>query len=160
MRHTLIYLAVVTLTAPVSTAGAQISVRDRIIGAIDLPRVVDSVRKRGGIPEDEIRIVIEDVRRRRIPASETRDVLDQTDAAIREHGPVDNFGAFVQSRLGAGLRGRALAQAIRQEHARRGIGKGNSRSTTGRVPQDTLDRARGKASDQSTTGKGKGKGRP
>jgi hypothetical protein len=181
VRHTWIFLSATVLTAPVNPLGAQISVRDRIISAIELPRAVDSVRKRGGIPEEEIRVVLEDARRRRIPAGETGDILKEADAAIRDHGPVDNFGAFVQSRLDAGLRGRALAQAIRQEHARRGIGKGKMRgSSAARERQDAATRARGTKVDErakrpessatkgrsardTTKGsatKGKGRGRP
>jgi hypothetical protein len=96
----------------------------RARAALELPRTVDSVRKHGGIPESEMGAVIGDARRRGVPAHETRDVLVAADAAIRQNGPVDNFGAFVQGRLAAGLRGRDLANAIRAEHARRGIGKG------------------------------------
>ncbi len=105
----------------------QSSILDRILGAIDLPRIVDSVQARGGIPEEEIRVILGEVMRRGVPAAETGEVLEEADAAIREHGPVDNFGAFVQAQLAQGLRGRALAQAIREEHGRRGIGKGKRR---------------------------------
>ena len=84
---------------------------------------------------------------------------------------MDNFGAFVQSRLDAGLRSRALAQAIRQEHSRRGIGKSRVR---GQGPAPASERAQagrggqggqggqGKAAGDTTKGqsKGKGKGRP
>jgi hypothetical protein len=47
-------------------------------------------------------------------------LFETENKAIREHGPVDNFGAFVQRRLDEGLRGRDLADAIRAEHAAHG----------------------------------------
>jgi len=43
--------------------------------------------------------------------------------SAEEHGPVDNFGAFVKSKLAEGLRGRDLADAIAIEHKVRGKGK-------------------------------------
>jgi hypothetical protein len=109
---------------------------DRARAALELPRIVDSVRKRG-IPESEINVVLGDVMRRGVPANETRDVLLSADSAIKRHGPVDNFGAFVQGRLQAGLRGRELARAIREEHAKRG--KGRSAARTNAKAADARD---------------------
>ena len=102
---------------------------DRARAALDLPRIVDSVRKHG-IPEGDIASVMGEVMRRGMPANETRDVLASADSALKRHGPVDNFGAFVQGRLDAGLRGRDLARAIREEHARRGKGRSADRTTS------------------------------
>ena len=117
----------VALAVPIAVAEARQQpgvVAERARAALELPASVDSVRKHGAVPESDIRRVLDEVRRRRVSAAEARDVMKETDASIREHGPVDNFGAFVQGRLAAGLRGRALAQSIKAEHARRGIGKG------------------------------------
>lgn len=63
---------------------------------------------------------------KKVPAHEARQVIDEERVARRDHRPVDNFGAFVQSRLQAGLRGQELAAAIRAEHAARGKGKGKA----------------------------------
>ena len=52
------------------------------------------------------------------------DMTKEQSRAIDEHGPTDNFGAFVQSKLDQGLRGRELSDAIRAEHAAHGKGKG------------------------------------
>ncbi len=107
-----------------STLPAQeTTIRPNILEAILLPRVSDSLRKEG-VPEDEVRIAIEEAMRKRLPPAETKQVLDETARSVRESGPIDNFGAFVQTQLDAGLRGRELAAAIHAEHARRGIGKG------------------------------------
>jgi hypothetical protein len=162
VRHTLVYLTLAALSGPVQLAAAQqpaSTVRDRIRAALELPSIVDSIRRRGGIPEEEVRVVVDEARRKNIPANETRDVLKEADNAIRDHGPVDNFGAFVKARLDAGLRGRALAQAIRQEHARRGIGKGNMRGAAGSQPGQRGQGARG-AADTGTRGKSKAAGQP
>lgn len=100
----------------------------KIIGAANLPVSADAAR-REGIPDTDVRIAIEAMRTARLPAEEARRVLDESRAARREHGPVDNFGAFVQSKLAAGLRGRDLAAAIRAEH--RAQGKGNPNAAKG-----------------------------
>jgi hypothetical protein len=64
--------------------------------------------------------------RRGVPAADAAAVVQEEVAAVRAGAPTDNFGAFVQGRLEAGLRGRALADAIRAEHERRGRGMGRS----------------------------------
>lgn len=126
MRNIRICVTAALLVSPIGSAEAmqQRPSNERVRAALELPSIVDSVRRRGGIPERDVRVVLDDARRRRIPAADTRDVLKQTDESIKEHGPVNNFGAFVQGRLAAGQRGQTLAQSIRAEHARRGIGKG------------------------------------
>jgi hypothetical protein len=173
VRHTWM-LAVAMIASPVGAIEAQQpSLIERIRGAMQLPAIVDSVKKNSGMPEREVHDVIAEIKRRRMPASEARDVLRESNAAIRDHGPVDNFGAFVKARLDAGLRGRALAQAIRQEHARRGIGKGRTRGPMAGGRDDSISRGQGKAAQSSNrpsspaakgrsadTTKGKGKGRP
>jgi len=137
-----------TAAALVVAAGVldaqQPSVAERVRAALDVVRIADSVHKRG-VPERDISVIFDEVRRKAIPATETRDVLQATDASLKEHGPVDNFGAFVQSQLAAGKRGRALSQAIRAEHARRGIGGGQQRSTKSRGAPDSARATRGKA---------------
>jgi hypothetical protein len=163
VRRTLMYLVLAALIDPGQLASAQqptSTIRDRVLAALELPSIVDSIRRRGGIPEDEVRVVVEEARRKNIPANETRDVLKEADNAIRDHGPVDNFGAFVKARLDAGLRGRALAQAIRQEHARRGVGKGNMRGAQGGAQRNDVDdttKGKGKGQSKAQTN---GKGRP
>jgi hypothetical protein len=95
---------------------------NQILAAAQLP-VATSEARREGIGSAEIRAVLDGLRNSGVPAYEAIAVIDTSRAARREHGPVDNFGAFVQSQLAAGKRGRELAAAIRQEHARQGKGK-------------------------------------
>lgn len=97
---------------------------NQILIAAQLP-VVASDARRGGVTNAEIRAVLDAILNAGAPASEATALLDSVRAIRRDHGPVDNFGAFVQSQLAAGKRGPALAAAIRQEHARQG--KGNAK---------------------------------
>ena len=94
-----------------------------ILQTILLPRVAEVLRDQG-VPVEEVREAVAGARTQGIPAAETTGVLETTVGAVEAQGPIENFGAFVQARLAEGLRGRALADAIRAEHAARGIGQG------------------------------------
>lgn len=110
---------------PVSDEGpvaADATVRG-VLEAILLPGITQEAR-RAGIPDEDIAEVIDVARERDLPPEERREILEGATEVARETGPIDNFGAFVQSRLAEGLRGRALADAIRAEHQLRGKGKG------------------------------------
>lgn len=96
---------------------------NQLLAAAELP-VSAAQARREGTPNGEVRSVLDAMRASRVPAHEARLVIDEGRSARRTHGPVDNFGAFVQSKLRAGLRGRDLAAAIRAEHAARGKNRG------------------------------------
>jgi hypothetical protein len=84
------------------------------------------------VPDSAVRAVLEALQRRQVTPGDAKDVLDEERGDVREHGPIDNFGAFVQSKLDAGLRGRDLAAAIRAEHEARGnagADRGNGRDS-------------------------------
>lgn len=95
--------------------------KERIRKASRLPEAAGEARE-AGIPEEDVVTVITEARRRRMPPEEVETILVESAASARENGPVDNFGAFVQSQLDQGLRGRELADAIHREHAARGKG--------------------------------------
>lgn len=143
MKITLLSIAALTILP--SSVLAQDSLRQDILRAIDLPRAAAELRE-AGVPIDEVQRAIETARRQHIPAAETEEVLSETSRAVEEHGPIDNFGAFVQAQLDGGLRGRDLAAAIRAEHQRMGIGKGKRLGPPG-------EGGRGR-------GQGQGQGRP
>lgn len=107
-----------TGSSQVAQKVAQVSEILRIIG---LPGITEEAR-REGLPEEDIQIIIEESRRRKLPPSETIAIMEESGHAARENGPVDNFGAFVQSRLDSGLRGRELSDAIHAEHRLHGKG--------------------------------------
>lgn len=96
---------------------------NQLLTAARLP-VAAAEARRDGVASTDIRAVLDAMIRAKVPASEATLVIDTARVLQREQGPVDNFGAFVQSQLAAGKRGPALAAAIRAEHARQG--KGNA----------------------------------
>src|SRR5688500_15441951 len=157
-RHTIPFVFALSL-AWVAPAGAQLPdwVSDILVAA-RLPVVADSAR-REGTANESIRDVLEAMTKSRLPAHEATVILDSARAARREHGPVDNFGAFVQSQLAAGKRGRDLAAAIRAEHARRGRGRGAGRGGQDQ-PRATNDSARGRGAGRPDAARGRGRGNP
>ena len=104
---------------------------NQLLVAAQLPVVTADVR-RDGVASDEVRKVLDAMGRAGVPAHDAKAMLDTARAARRDHGPVDNFGAFVQSQLAAGKRGRELAAAIRAEHVRQGKGHGARKPKKGR----------------------------
>ncbi len=137
------------------------AVRDRILAVLGIPARAEEIRQ-AGVPDSSVRSVLDILRAKQLPAKDVEDILVVERDAAREHGPTDNFGAFVQSRLDRGLRGRDLAAAIRAEHAARGKGKGYSkeRPLGGRDSRDDDDdddddKKRGRPDDAGNASKGK-----
>ncbi|MBL9104432.1 MAG: hypothetical protein JNL82_26035 [Myxococcales bacterium] len=95
--------------------------RDRILGALELPRKAQALRK-AGLDDAAVKAGLKAARDKKLHAREAADLLDAAAQAVKDHGPVDNFGAFVQSQLDSGKRGKDLAEAIRAEHLARGKG--------------------------------------
>ena len=117
--------AVLMLSA--GNAPAQTGDPDRlrsILTLTRLPRATQEARSLG-VPDTELRSIFDRIRDRTVPAVVVTEVIESGNESMREHGPIDNFGAFVQSKLDQGLRGRELAAAIRAEHAARGKGRGH-----------------------------------
>lgn len=102
---------------------------------MNIPKKADEVR-RAGVPDTTVRSVLEILTREKVPPQEAVEILETERAAAEEHGPTDNFGAFVQSQLAAGKRGRDLAAAIRAEHQARGKGKPAGVGARGGRPED------------------------
>jgi hypothetical protein len=162
---------IMALAGLVSTGGAQqttpAAVASQITDMLNLPRAVERAR-RAGIPSDRIQEVVDSLRRRRVPAADAEQIVRGEVDAVESGAPRENFGAFVNSQLARGLRGRDLAAAIHAEHARRGIGRSRGR------PQSELssprpsgrggaagDTARGRSSERaiSDTGVAKSRGK-
>jgi len=122
---TLASLAVAVPFGQVADLGAA------ILEALRLPALVTEAR-RAGVTETAVRDVLDGLRRRGLPADEAALVLREEVDAVNAGEPKDNFGGFVQQQLAAGLRGRALAEAIRAEHRARGIGHPEGRQPQGR----------------------------
>ena len=125
MKKSLRMTVLVALLAAVPVAAQESSsgFLQELLQAARLPTVTREARVLG-VPERDLQTIFAAAREHRIPAGNLAELLSEENKAIRQHGPVDNFGAFVQEKLDAGLRGRELAAAIHAEHAARGIGKG------------------------------------
>jgi hypothetical protein len=86
-----------------------------------LPQTTADARQ-AGVPDSAIRVVLDQIRRRGVPAGDAQDAVEAETEAVKAGAPKDNFGAFVQEQLAAGKRGRELSAAIRAEHAKHGHG--------------------------------------
>src|SRR5690606_24685228 len=93
-----------------------------ILEAIALPEQAQELRE-DGVPAEQVAEALEAAESRGLSASEAGRAMRGAREATDEHGPVDNFGAFVTAKLDEGLRGQDLAAAIRTEHEQRGRGK-------------------------------------
>ena len=115
-----------------------------ILKIIGLPGIAEEARE-AGVPEEDIRIIIEESEKQDLPPLETEVILREGRDAARENGPIDNFGAFVQERLRGGLRGQDLAAAIHAEHKARGKVKGyNQGKSKGHDNDDGEHKGKGK----------------
>lgn len=118
----LIALTALALAASPASAAQDTTQWDRIRFALNLPVRTTEARV-WGVPEERVKGTIWDIQRGGVSAEDATRIFDEEVRIVREGGSKDNFGAFVRSRVEAGLRGRALADAIHAEHARRGMGK-------------------------------------
>ena len=133
MKILVLIAALVILALPVQTLAqeeAETAVEptrlERLQKLAELITTSEDARQ-AGIPEEEVAEALEGARERGLSADEAEAVLAESTAAVNESGPVDNFGAFVQSKLDEGLRGKELADAIHEEHRRHGKGKGHGK---------------------------------
>lgn len=121
-------LATVLFTAPVQQGDESLP---GILAALQLPALVNEARE-AGVTEATLRSVLEGFLRRGVPSEDAALVLREEVDAVHAGANPGNFGGFVQARLDAGLRGRGLADAIRAEHNRMGIGRPGAGGPPGR----------------------------
>lgn len=122
-----------------------------LLQALRLPRATQEARS-FGVPEQDLRAIFDRAHALRLPAGVLTEVIEVENTSIREHGPVDNFGSFVQARLDQGLRGNDLAAAIRAEHASHGKGKGHLHGQSGHAGEHGDLHGSPKKSDRSKKG--------
>ena len=125
MRVTILALGAALVAAPLPAQApdsAAIKLKQRIDSWLNLPQKTDEAR-RAGVPDGSLQSILDILRKGDVTPAEASSILDVETAAVREHGPTDNFGAFVQAQLAAGTRGQALSAAIRAEHQRNGHGR-------------------------------------
>lgn len=131
----------------------------QLIQAFRLPAATREARQLG-VPERDLIDIFRTARERQVSAGSLADLLFEENDAVRKHGPIDNFGAFVQDKLHQGLRGRELAAAIHAEHARRGMGKGVKRAGDGPGNSDHAGKPDDKGKPDSPGKSGDKKGGP
>ncbi|HET9425384.1 MAG TPA: hypothetical protein VFO55_08440 [Gemmatimonadaceae bacterium] len=153
MRRQLSTVVIATLVFSTPAFAQADWVRELLLAA-ELPIIALDAR-REGVSGNDIGTILAAVRSARLPAREAKDILDSARVIHREYGPTDNFGAFVQSQLAAGKRGRDLSAAIRAEHARMGKGRGNAKAPGA----DDANRGRGNATPSRGRGDDTARGR-
>jgi hypothetical protein len=130
MRLTLGAILLIGLISPAALGQSEPTRQppdeNRVLKASRLPKKAHEVRTKG-VPDADVKDAIRAGKSKGLKAGEMADVADAHARSVDEHGPTDNFGAFVRSKLDEGLRGRELAAAIRAEHARNGKGKGKDK---------------------------------
>ena len=152
MRAACVLMALAMFSAD---AGAQATTDlARIADILSLPRTADAGR-RAGVPSSVMERVLDSLRRREVSAADAEEILRREINDFDRDGDRDNFGAFVNSQLALGLRGRELADAIHREQDRRGIGRGRGPA---RVEDDDARRKaegppRGGTPDEKAVGK-------
>ena len=117
--RTLLTFALFLLSTPVAQLEES---TPAVVWALRLPSLVTEARQ-GGVANTSIRALLDEFRRAGLRADEAALVVREEVDAVNAGGAKDNFGSFVHAQLSAGLRGRALAGAIRAEHEARGIGQ-------------------------------------
>lgn len=125
-------------------AQTEATVVERLLAAASIPGLALETRA-AGVPSGELAALLDALAGRKVPATDARVVLAEEKRSAAEHGPVPGLGSFVQARLAEGLRGQALAAAIRKEHAARGrknappgqaeAGRGDGRPARGQRPR-------------------------
>jgi hypothetical protein len=175
MRRKISFLLVTLLVGTSAPLRAQLpDWVTQLIAAAQLPIVTAQIRQEG-VSNADVIAALDALRNAGIPPYDAASVFDAERVARRDNGPVDNFGAFVQSQLAAGKRGTELAAAIHAEHARQGKGKpggqvqGAEGASRGRGGEIDAGRGRGrgvtgkppaKTGAQDTKPGNRGRGRP
>jgi hypothetical protein len=134
------------------------SPREDILAALDLPAAAQSLRDKG-VDKGQVREAMQAAKGKKLKAKEAKGLMKDAGDAVDEHGPIDNFGAFVKSKLDAGLRGRDLAAAIRAEHVARGKGKGHGKKDAA-GKGNAKEKETGKDKEKEGAGSEKGGGKP
>lgn len=93
------------------------------LASLRLPVLAKETREKG-VPDEEVKLAVASLREAKVAPEDAVETLKATVASVDEKGPVEKYGDLVRSKLKDGLRGKALAKAIHDEHEKHGIGKG------------------------------------
>lgn len=92
--------------------------RMRLQRALELPAQAHAARERG-TPNEEVSEALDALEEENVGADESAELLRVDGEAAAEHGAHQRLGDFVEAQLEQGVRGRELAEAIRNERAQR-----------------------------------------
>src|ERR1051325_6730036 len=87
----------------------------RLQKMIKLPQRAQEVRDKG-VPAADMKEALEAARDKGVKAHDMADLTAEQSKAIDEHGRIARFGAFAQSKLNEGLRGRELRHGLPAEN--------------------------------------------
>ena len=133
--HGLVVGLAFVVAGPVSAQAARpAGPAERARAAIALPAAARELRA-AGVPSREVARALDALATRSVPADEARSAILAATEATAARGPIDNLGAFVAAQLDAGVRGRALAAAIRAAPS--------ARPGAGQAQRDTATQKRG-----------------
>ncbi len=107
-----------------ATASANISASGFLL-SLRLPVLAKESREKG-VPDEEVKLAVASLREAKVTPEDAVETFKATVASVDEKGPVEKFGDLVRLKLKEGLRGKALAKAIHDEHEKHGIGKGKT----------------------------------
>lgn len=109
-----------TLCIPLPLAAqAAPAAAERVLAAASIPGLALEARA-AGVPPDELEALLDALTDGKVSGPDARLALAEERRAVAANGPVAGLGAFVRARLSEGVRGQALADAIRKEHVARG----------------------------------------
>jgi len=131
---------------------------NQILSAALLP-VVTTQARNAGLSDADIRAALDAMSRAGLTAQQATTVFENERTFRTEHGPLNNFGSYVQDQLKAGKRGPELAAAIKAEHVRQGKGNAMKAKDKDR-DDDALEKKEKKDKKEKNEGnRGKGNGR-
>src|SRR6185503_5652996 len=105
-----------------ATASVKITASG-FLASLRLPVLAKETREQG-VPDEEVKLAVVSLREAKVAPEDAVETFKATVTSVGEKGPVEKFGDLVRVKLKEGLRGKALAKAIHDEHEKRGIGKG------------------------------------
>ncbi len=104
-------------------ARAQGTTSERILAASSLPRLASDLRDAGALPE-EVTMALEQLRAAQVsPVDAARVMKAEYEARHKDRSPSVEFGVLVRDALQKGVRGPALADAIRTARAAKPVVK-------------------------------------
>lgn len=105
--------ASLALVSPPAVARAQASTSQRVAAASSLPRLASDLRDEGVLPA-EVTMALEQMRGAKVSAADAAEVLQaEYQARLKQRSPEVEFGVLVREQLRKGVRGPALAAAIK-----------------------------------------------